>query len=283
VRWPSFNVRRRSRFGPPASEEDQKKQRTKRIERIGDLFDDSRAYAKARAAAKGERVEIDRRLEAMRSVIEGKVPVFIHAGEVRQLKSAIRWADEQDLRFAIVGSGDLWRVADLLREKQVPVILSGVLALPTREDEPYDTRYTEAMKLHEAGVTFCIASSGGTFAAAMVRGLPYQAAMAAAFGLPHDEALRAVTLYPARVLGVEDDLGSIEVGKSASLIVTDGDPLEIRTEVERVFVDGRSVDPKENRHYRLYERYRSRPPPITARGGGGRPPGDLSSAMRPKG
>jgi len=266
VRWPSFNIRRSSRFGPVTSEEDQKKQRKKRIEQVGDLFDDARAYAKARAAETDKRVEIDRRLEAMVPVVEGKVPVFIHAGEVRQLKSAIHWADEQGLRFAIVGSGDLWRVADLLAEKQVPVVLSGVLALPTREDEPYDVRYTEAMKLHEAGVTFCIASSGGTFAAAMVRGLPYQAAMAAAFGLPRDEALRAITLYPARVLGVEDDLGSIEVGKSASLIVTDGDPLEIRTHVERVFVDGRPINPLENRHHRLYERYRSRPLPMTARG-----------------
>jgi imidazolonepropionase-like amidohydrolase len=259
VRWPSFTIRRRARFGPVASPEDQKKEREKNLERIGDLFDDARAYSRARSAEGADRVEIDPRLEAMLPVVAGEVPVFIHAGEIRQLKSAIGWADQQDLRVVIVGSGDLWRVADLLREKQIPVILAGVLSLPMREDEPYDVRYTEAMKLHEAGVTFCIASTGSTFAAPMVRGLPYHAAMAAAFGLPRDEALRALTLYPARVLGVEDRLGSIEVGKSASLIVTDGDPLEIRTRVDHVFVDGRAVDPLDNRHHRLYERYRSRP------------------------
>jgi imidazolonepropionase-like amidohydrolase len=93
----------------------------------------------------------------------------------------------------------------------------------------------------------------------MTRTLPYHAAMAAAFGLDRDEALRSVTLYPARILGVGDELGSIEVGKSASLILTDGDPLEIRTRIERAFIDGRPVDLKANRQDRLYEKYRSRP------------------------
>ncbi len=115
-----------------------------------------------------------------------------------------------------------------------------------------------AAKLHEAGVTFCIAGSANSFAAANARNLPYHAAMAAAFGLPRDEALKAITLYPAQILGVGDELGSIEPGKSASLIITDGDPLEIRTTVERVFIDGREAD-LETRHTRLYERYASRP------------------------
>jgi imidazolonepropionase-like amidohydrolase len=140
----------------------------------------------------------------------------------------------------------------------VPVILTTVLALPTRRDEAYDVRYTEANKLRQAGVTFCIAGNGSGFGAPSTRSLPYHAAMAAAFGLPRDEALRAVTLYPAQILGVGASLGSIEVGKSASLMLTSGDPLEIMTRVERVFIDGRAADPG-NKHQRLYEKYQSRP------------------------
>jgi len=261
VRWPSFRPSRGRFFGPAISEEDQKKRREKALETIDTFFDDSRAYERARKAehSGGLPLTLDPSFEAMLPVLDGTVAVVIHAGEIRQIKSAIEWADEQGIRFVIAGSGDLWRVADLLRDKQIPVILTSVLALPTREDEPYDVRYTEAARLHEAGVTFCFASSGRGFAAPMTRNLPYHAAMAAAFGLPREEALRAVTLYPARIMGLGDHLGAIEVGKSASLIITDGDPLEIRTTVERAFIDGRPVDLAASRHRRLYTRYRGRP------------------------
>jgi imidazolonepropionase-like amidohydrolase len=133
-----------------------------------------------------------------------------------------------------------------------------VLALPAREDEIYDTAYATAARLHEAGVEFCIAGSANSFSASNTRNLPDQAAMAAAFGLPREAALEAITLAPARILGVGDDLGSIEAGKSASLIITDGDVLEIRTAIERVFIDGREAS-LESRQTRLYERYASRP------------------------
>jgi len=138
------------------------------------------------------------------------------------------------------------------------VILGASLALPARAWEPYDTAYANAAKLHAAGVKLCITSGGGEFEAANTRNLPYQAAMAEAFGLPHDEALRAITRYPAEILGVADSLGTIEAGKSASLILTDGDPLDIRTQVVRAWIDGRDVD-LSSRHTRLYERYKARP------------------------
>jgi imidazolonepropionase-like amidohydrolase len=118
--------------------------------------------------------------------------------------------------------------------------------------------------LRQAGVRFCISNGGGGFGASNTRNLPYQAGMAAAFGLPRDEALKSVTLYPAQILGVGDRLGSIEVGKSASLMLTDGDPLEIRTHVLRVFIDGRETD-LGNKHQRLYDKYKARPMPATAR------------------
>ncbi len=259
VRWPSFRIRRRSFFGPPPSAEDQKKQREERLERIADLFESARAYAKVKASSDANELEVNPRLEAMLPVLDGTLPVVIHASEIRQLESAIEWAEKEGIRFTLAGSGDLWRIADTLRAKQIPVILTSVLSLPSRRDEPYDTAYTEAAKLAEAGVRFCFASNGSTFGAAAVRHLPYHAAMAVAFGLPHDAAIRALTLSPAEILGVSAELGSIEEGKSASLMLVDGDPLEIRTQVKALFIDGRPVEPTENRHFSLYEKYAARP------------------------
>ena len=118
-----------------------------------------------------------------------------------------------------------------------------------------------AAKLHAAGVTFCIAGGGRGPASETTntRNLPYNAGMAAAFGLPREEALKAVTLYPAQILGFGSALGSVEVGKSASLILTDGDPLEIRTRILAEFIDGRPVALENNKHYKLYQKYANRP------------------------
>jgi imidazolonepropionase-like amidohydrolase len=156
------------------------------------------------------------------------------------------------------GGADAWRAAEKLAAKESPVILGASLALPARSWEPYDTAYANAGKLHAAGVKLCISTGGDGFEAANTRNLPYQAAMAEAFGLPHEEALRAITRYPAEILGVSDRLGTIEAGRSASLILTDGDPLDIRTQVLRAWIDGREID-LTSRHTRLYERYKSRP------------------------
>ncbi|MDX1387788.1 MAG: amidohydrolase family protein [Acidobacteriota bacterium] len=262
IRWPSFRIRRGpSFFGPPESEEDQKKRRKEQLDHIDDLFDDARAYALARRADGngGKRAEIDPALEAMLPVIDGEIPVILHAGEVRQIRSAVEWAGKQGLASIVAGNADLWRVTDLLVDSGVPVIVTSVLNRPTREDEPYDTPFVLPARLHEAGVRFCISTGGGGFGTSNGRNLPYHAAMAAAFGLDREEAVRSITRYPAEILGVGDDLGTIEVGKSASLVMTDGDLLEIRTNVLRVFIDGRAVDVEDNKQYRLYDKYRHRP------------------------
>ncbi len=263
IQWPRFRIQRgRGFFQPVLSEEDQKKARDKALRAIRQAFDDARAYQKAKNAD-GKNgagpVKTDPVWEAMIPVLEGKIPVIVHADEIRQIKSAIEWADEEGVRMILAGAGDVWRVSDLLREKNIPVIITGILTLPTREDEPSDTAYAVAAKLHAAGARFCIAGDGGGFEAPNTRNLPYHAGMAAAFGLPRDEALKAVTLYPAQILGVDSALGSLEVGKSASLILTDGDPLEIRTKVFTEFIDGRPVSLENNKHYKLYEKYINRP------------------------
>ena len=261
ISWPSFSISTFSFFGPPPSREEQEKQREENLEKIRHFFDGARAYATARKAqgAGGERLDVDPLLEAMLPVLDGRMPVIIYADDVRQINNAVEFAEKEDLRMILAGSGDVWRVADLLAAREIPVILTGVFELPSRRDEPYDTPYTTAAKLHEAGVKFCFAGLANSFAAANARNLPYHAAMAVAFGLPRSEALRGLTLYPAQILGVGKHLGSIEEGKSASLIIIDGDPLEIRTHVEREFIDGREVDLENNKHDRLYRRYAARP------------------------
>ncbi|MHC4404830.1 MAG: amidohydrolase family protein [Planctomycetota bacterium] len=133
------------------------------------------------------------------------------------------------------------------------MIVSTVHRLPRRRSDPYDAVYSLPERLRAAGVEFCIAAKSTSNA----RNLPYEAAMAVGFGLPPDEALKAITLYPARILGVDERVGSLEVGKDATLIVTDGDPLETPTQVEAAFIQGRRLD-LSDRHKRLWQKYREK-------------------------
>ena len=144
-------------------------------------------------------------------------------------------------------------MADELKKRDVPVILGPVMTMPAETYDPYDAPFACAAKLREAGVRFCIRSAGS----ANTRNLPYEAAMAASYGLPPEEALKAVTLYPAQILGVADQLGSIEPGKRANLVLTNGDLLQASTQVVALFVDGRPLEPT-SKQTRLYERYRER-------------------------
>ena len=223
--------------------------------RLGELEASLKAAAAYRTAREsGEPVDVDLRWEAMIPVFEGSLPVFAHVQDLAQIRHAMHIAEEYGLQLVLVGGADAWRVADQLAEREIPVIVSNVLRLPLRRWEDYDTPYVNPVKLAEAGVLFSIATSGSTFDAGHVRNLPYEAAMAVAHGLDAGEALKAVTLYPAQILGVDDRLGSLDVGKDATFIVTDGDPLDIRTQVERAFVQGREID-LSSRHTTLYEKY----------------------------
>ncbi len=230
------------------------------LARIETQLEEVRAYAKAKEAeaAGGPRYPRDPRLEAMVPVINGEIPVFLHTTGVATIRRAVAWGAEQGFRTVLVDSGDAWRVADFLVEQNVPVIVTSILSNPMRSDDGYDEAYTRAAKLHEAGVQFAIGFGDG---GPNLRNLPYHAGVAAGYGLPRDEALKSVTLYPAQILGVDDALGSIEVGKSASLVLTDGDILEVRTSVLAGWIDGRPAD-LSSKHTRLWEKYRDRPRPV---------------------
>jgi imidazolonepropionase-like amidohydrolase len=260
VRWPNMTPQRGG-FNP-ASDEDQKKARDQAIEAIRRGFEDARAYATARGAfgqAGIPRQDQDVKWEAMAKALRGEIPVFFHAQTLAQIRAVLRFADEQKLtRLVLVGAADSWRIAPELVARGVAVITLAPPDLPRRRDSAYDESFALAARLQAAGVRYCIGDTGGTDAAQNARNLPYLAAQAAGFGLTRDQALRSITLGPAEILGVADKVGSIEVGKSADLIVADGDPLELSTRIEQVFIAGKAIS-METRHTRLFGKYDAKP------------------------
>jgi len=223
----------------------------RRLQQLQDFFEQARRYQKAKAAGA---TEADLKFEAMLPVLEGKQPIVVWAERERAIREALRFAEREKIRMVLAGGDEAFKLAGELKSKNIPVVLGPTLSLPSQEDDPYDRAYTLPAELHRAGVKIAF----GTSSTSAVRNLPYQAAMAVAFGLPHPEALKAVTLNPAEIWGVGEQLGSIEKGKWADLIVTDGDPLETRTQIKQCFIKGKVVD-LENKHHRLYEKYLNRP------------------------
>jgi len=259
--WPGAEVRGGEFAGFERGQRsiaDARREQDKKIEDLKKILQDARAYADARDnAAKDSSVpkpDMDLKLEALIPVVRGQMPVVIQAGTERDIKRAIDFAGEMKLKMILSGGTEAYKVAETLKSKGIPVLVGPVLRLPQNEDDPYDTPFANAGMLSKAGVKIAFQ----TLESAHVRDLPYHAGMAAAFGLPREEALKAVTIYPAEIFGVSDKIGSIEPGKIANIIVTDGDPLEIRTQIKHLLINGHEV-PLTSRHTELYEKYRARP------------------------
>jgi imidazolonepropionase-like amidohydrolase len=243
--------------------EDQAKERRARLRAIEDFFEEAKAYAKAKdAAAKGlaPAPELTPAWEAMLPFVAGTRPIMIHADEIRQIRAAIGWADTNGYHVILAGGRDAWMAADLLAAKKIPVIYGEVFTLPARDSASYDIPFRAPALLQQAGVQVVFCFGSDSFDAPLTRNLPYAAAQAVAFGLPEAEALKGLTLYPAQLAGVGDRLGSIEPGKDATLFAADGDILDIRANVRRMWIAGKEVS-LETRHTRLYEKYKNRPRP----------------------
>ena len=193
--------------------------------------------------------------ESMRPLFAREIPALVAAGGEQGIKSAIEFGDQWGIRVIIVGGAQAWRVRTLLAQKQVPVILSSIQSNPGATS-PYDEIYAQPGLLNEAGVKFAFSTGGGSNA----RHVPLHAALAVAYGLPRDAALKALTIWPAEMFGAERDIGSIARGKMANLIVATGDPLDLRSQISEVFIRGR-LAPDDDRHNRLYLKYKSRPMP----------------------
>src|SRR5580700_4610130 len=258
------NIRMPGRFGGGGGGEgpgrgsayaDAKKRYEQQIQELNDFMESARRYRQAKAAA-GPDFETDLKLEAMIPVLDGKVPMLIRAEKEKAIKEAIVFADQQKVHMILERGAEAWKVAAELKAHNIPVILPPTLRLPDEEDDPYDKPFSIPGELSKSGVKFAFATFGPGDEN-NPRNLPYEAAAAVGFGLSQEEALKSITLYPAQIWGVADELGSVEKGKWADLIVTDGDPLETRTQIKQMFIKGAPVD-LENKHHLLYEKYLAR-------------------------
>lgn len=253
--WPS---KRAPDFLPPPVIAELRKAADTNRGLIDEVSANARRYAQSADAAATEG-SVDLRYAALAPVFKRERRLFVHADDLAAIRGAIDFCAVEKLDCVLVGGIDSWRVATELKQQQIPVILGSPFTVPLRRHEGFDTVFRNAARLHAAGVQIAIAGDGSGFAAPLEKNLPHHAAQTVAYGLPAEQALRAITLEPARILGIADRLGSLEVGKDASLLVSDGDPLEFDSQIVAVYIDGEPVD-LASRHSRLYERYRQRVP-----------------------
>jgi imidazolonepropionase-like amidohydrolase len=237
---------------PRTTYADAKRNYEKELQELHAFFEEARRYQKAKAG-KDPSLKTNLRFEAMMPVLEGKEPIMMIAGKAKVIKEVIEFADREKVKIVIAGVEETGDYAAKLKEKGIAVICGPTLELPNNEDDAYDQKATLPGELFKAGVKIAF----GSFDVEFARNLPYQAATAVAYGLPYDEALKAVTINPAEIFGVSDKIGSVEKGKWADVILTDGDLLETKTQIKHMFIKGREVD-LTSRHTRLYDKYMSR-------------------------
>jgi imidazolonepropionase-like amidohydrolase len=267
INWPDIVLRRWDTNTYTIKEtpyKDAREEADKKVDELREWFVAAKQYRHA-ADAKNSRASRDEKLAALAACLDGGAFVIIQADQKRDIESAIAFAEEMGLKMILAGGADAWKMKETLAEKQIPVILGRTQSLPREEDDPYDARFAAPAQLLAAGVRIGFGSSAGAGSgepggAHSARTIPYEAAMATGYGLSPEDAMRAVTLWPAEILGVADKLGSLEAGKIANVIVTDGTPLEITSHVRHLIIAGREVS-TDNMHRELYQKYQSRPLP----------------------
>jgi imidazolonepropionase-like amidohydrolase len=231
-----------------------KREYDRAISTLTEWIDRARRYSQTMRDGDQREGVRDLKLEALVPVVRGELPLLVVAIRQRDIRNAVEFCEQQKLKMILAGGFEAWKVKDLLKARNIPVILGSPYILSPDEDAGYDDMYSNPGILAAAGVKIAF----GSFDASSSRRIPYYAASTVPYGLPHDEALKALTLYPAQILGIDDQLGTIEPGKIANLIVTTGDPLAIPTEVRYLFIRGQLVD-LDNKQRQLYEKYRKRP------------------------
>jgi imidazolonepropionase-like amidohydrolase len=257
INFPSSGARgRRDRRSP----EDRKKEETKKLKELNDLWEETKLFAKIKEAKESDasiRQEYNPTLDAMIPTIKGEQPVLVEVNAENDILSALKWIKDNDVKAILTGCAEGWRVADEIAASGVSVITGPVISIPTRGSDRYDRAYANAGALKKAGVTVALR----TDQTENVRDLPFHAAFAAAYGMGRKEALAAITIVPARMMGLEKELGSLEVGKVANLFICDGDPFETKTQIEQVFIQGWEI-PMNSRQSLLYDEFLDRSPGV---------------------
>ena len=258
INWPSMRIN----YGANVkkSEKQQKEEIQKSIRDLDHMVRDVRAYfqrIKQRSRIAGERQKSDLRLESMIPFVVEKKKIFIHADEARQIKSAVEWAKKNDLKIIIVGGSDSWRLTDLLVKNNIPVVIDQVEKIPSRRFEPIHLPYKLPFLLKQAGVQFCLNTIIGYPHDGNIRNLPNEAMRAAAYGLNKSEALRSITLSTAEILGVDDMIGSLDIGKDATFFISETPPMEMNPKILMAFIQGKEVD-LNNHQKMLYKKYQEK-------------------------
>ena len=250
INMPSLMPRRGGRmaFLRPGPGGDPAKAAMDKIETIKAFFHDAKAYYQEKT-----HVANNLKLEAVRGLFEGKQKLFVRANEVKQMLLAMELAKTFGFKLVIVGGTEAYQIANLLAEHHVSVILDRQHSLPSMEDDDVDQPYKTPAALQKAGVLFCL---NDTHDQSRFRNLAFNAGTAATYGLTKEEALSTITLNSAKVLGIDDVTGSIETGKDANIVISDGDILDMRgNQVTKAFIQGRDVS-LDNKQKQLYERYK---------------------------
>ena len=258
LRLPSLMARPRfggfggggGRGGGPNQETDPVKEGLEKIDMIKSFFQEAKAYN-----AEASHAATNLKFESVKGLFDKKQKLYIYANTVKQMLVALDFVKEFGFDVVIVGGMDSWQITDLLKANNVPVILNQPHSLPTLADDDVDQPYKTAAMLQKAGVVFSINDDDGQTRG---RNLPFNAGTAATYGLGKEEALQAITLNAAKVLGIADKTGSIEVGKDANIVISDGDILDMRTSiVTDAFIQGRKIDLTDKQKL-LYDRYKKK-------------------------
>jgi imidazolonepropionase-like amidohydrolase len=255
--WPSIST---GSFDPSTFSfrrlpfDEAKKQYQKKVDALSDLFDQARHYSQAVHSSATD-FPRNLNLEALVPVVDGKEPLLVVAFSARDIRNAVEFCEKQKVHMILAGAAEAWKTVDLLKKDNVPVIIGPILSMPESEDNPYDAAYAMPGQLYAAGVKIAF----GSFNTSFSRRLPQYAGTAVGYGLPQQEALKAVTVNAAQMLGL-NDIGTIEAGKIANIVVTDGDLLELRTHVKYLFIKGEQTS-LDNKQLELYKRFSERPKP----------------------
>ncbi len=241
--------------GPERSDAERREELDRRTRSLRSYFADAKAYAdmKGRLASAGGVRTVNQAMEAMTPIMRGEMPVIFDVTTADQIRGVLALADTFGIKVILRGAREAWRLADTLAMRKIPVIVGPLTSAPGAED-PYDMTYANPGVLARAGVKIAFQTSD----AGNSRNLPYNAALAVAYGLDADAALRALTINPAEIFGVGDRYGSLAPGKVANVVVTTGDPMDVRSVVRHLFIRGQPV-PLDDRHTKLYEQFRARP------------------------
>jgi len=242
------------------TDEEIKKASENAMKRLNEVWERAVQYHKIDSATKGKDAGYYPEMKALLPVVRGERALLIEANASKDILAALKWVKERKInKVVLTGVSEGWRVADQIAKAKIPVITGGVLELPTRESDRYDQAYANAGQMSKAGVKVAIRSA--EMGNQNYRNLPYHAGFAVAYGMDKTDALKAITIVPAEIFGVADKLGSIEVGKSGTLFVCDGDPFETKTQIKQVFIEGWQI-PMVSRQTLLYDEFLKREPGV---------------------